>query len=234
MVWAQDGLGEDRPVGQRRRIRSAPVLDRMTGQDRDVVLCFGSKVARALKPTRHAGCARVIGGGGEAKISKPLPETGQKLRRLGDRGLRVVRIGEPALGGCRRHELCNAARPSRAHGVGAEAAFLPDQPAQELDRESMGPRRCIDDPANRVDGRTVRRQSCKRSEQDQNRQSSEGRPLRHCLGLPFILVSAETSSHIRLRRWPSAAAFGAQFAAGGRSPLPLSAPGAQFTPSRMA
>ena len=207
----------------------------MTGQDHHVILGFGREVAGALKPPRHPRCARVVGGGGETEISEPLPEICQKLRRLWDGGLGIVRIGKPALGGGGRHELRNAARANRAHGVGAKAAFLPDQPAQEPDRESIRARRGIDDPANRLrrTNRSARAPQARRTRSEQPK--PRGTTTSPLLGSPFHpRFGRNELRHLSVGAGPPPSAFSAQLATGGRSPLPLRAPGAQFTPSRMA
>ena len=86
----------------------------MTGHDHDVTARFGRQVAHAREPVRHPRCAGVVGGGGQTEVSEALPQTGQQLRGLGNRGHRVIRVGQPALGRRTRHELGNAPRADGA------------------------------------------------------------------------------------------------------------------------
>ena len=167
-------IGEDCVVGQFRCAGAAPVLERMTGHTHHVDPRFGRQFAPTRKPVGHARRAGVIGGGGETQVSEALLQIGQKLGGLGDRGLRVVGIGEPALGRGGRHELGNAAGADGTDGVGLEVAFLPDQLGQECRRDTLGERRGIDNPANGGDERLrflrCERRKSARQGQDKSRE----------------------------------------------------------------
>ena len=140
MCWTQDNSGKTAASVSFAALMPLPVLDGMTGHDHHVIPRFERQLPHARKPARHARRARVIGGGGETKISEALLQIGKQLRGFGDRGLRVIGVGEPALGGGARHELRNAACADVTDGIGLEVAFPPDQPGQERDREILGER----------------------------------------------------------------------------------------------
>ena len=101
----------------------------------------------AGEPMGDAGRAAIIGRGGKTEIAEALREFGQKLCGFGDRRFGIERIGEPAIGGGSGHELRDALRAGWTDRVGSKAAFLPDQPCQERDRQTLSSGRRFDKTA---------------------------------------------------------------------------------------
>ena len=77
------------------------------------------------------------------------------MRRGGDRRRGVEGIEQAALGGRVGHELRDALRALRAHGVAAEAALLPDQAGEEADRDLVVLGGGFDQRAKRLFGRSL-------------------------------------------------------------------------------
>src|SRR5208282_4213647 len=139
------GVGRSR----RRRVRAAPFLDVVAGDRKDVVLRLERQNALAREPVGERVRPGVIGGRRQAEIAEAMGELGQKLRRRRDRGRRIERVGEPAVGGGARHELRDPLRARRTDCAGVEGALAPNEPGEEIDRQPLLPGRSLDDPAER-------------------------------------------------------------------------------------
>src|SRR6266699_4646250 len=92
--------------------------------------------------------AGIVRGCREAEISELAPQVAQEFRGFGDRFNGVKRLGKTAPARGRRHELRHALRAGAAHRRRVEAALLPDQPGEEIDRQIIFRRRrceCLTD-----------------------------------------------------------------------------------------
>jgi hypothetical protein len=89
---------------------------------------------------------------GETEIAELGLQVVQITRRIFQRLDRIERIGKPAVPRRRRHELRDALRALPAHRKRIEAALLPDDASEELDRQCILRRVLLDGAANVVRG----------------------------------------------------------------------------------
>jgi len=135
--------------------------------------------APAREPGLHACRPAIVGGGRQTQIAEALAQIGKQFGRFRDRLLGIERIGEPALGRRSGHELCDALRACAARDAGPEAAFLPDQPREEIDRHAARCRGAFDHAAQGlIDGfvlpRRNRRWHGRQPDHGKNRKSAHG------------------------------------------------------------
>ena len=122
------------------RVRPLPLLDGVTGHAANVSKRLRWQRAFSTEPLLHALGTGVVGGGREPEIAELGAQLAQKLGRFRQRLGRIERIEQETLGGRRRHELRDALRTLAAagdgsHRIGSQAAFLPNQTSEELDRQ---------------------------------------------------------------------------------------------------
>jgi hypothetical protein len=111
--------------------------------------------AFSTEPVLHALRTGVVGGGREPEIAEFGAQLAQKLGRFRQRLGRIERIEQKTLGGRRRHELRDALRTLAAaghgaHRIGSQAAFLPNETGEELDRQLVLRRHRLDQWAKRL------------------------------------------------------------------------------------
>ena len=128
-----------------------PIVGRPPRDERNIVARLARQRAAARKPRLDPRRAAIIGRGRKPKIAEALTQVRQQFRRFRDRLLGIERIGKPALGGRSRHELRNALRARVAGDAGPEAALLPDQPGEEIDRQMVRCRGALDHAAQAPD-----------------------------------------------------------------------------------
>ena len=117
------------------RLSSGPLLGGLAGHEAHIGTRLTRQPAPASKPVAHPPGSSIVGGCREPEISELAPQVAQELRGLGDCFERVEGVGKTALPRGRRHELRHALRAGAAYCRRVEAALLPDQPGEEIDRQ---------------------------------------------------------------------------------------------------
>ena len=143
LVWA--GAPSRASLAQSSAVR--PVMSERSCASRPAA-CPGSQATPPPAPARHCE-----GRGRKPRVAEALTQVRQQFRRFRDRLLGIERIGKPALGRRSRHELRNALRARAAGDARPEAALLPDQPGEEIDRQVVRCGCALDHAAQRlIDG----------------------------------------------------------------------------------
>ena len=109
----------------------------MSRDGQNVVPGLGRQIAVADEPVRDTGSTGIVGGGGQSKITETLLEVGEKFGGFWYCFFGIERIGKATLISRLRHELRDALRAGWTDCVGSKAAFLPYQPCQERDRQTL-------------------------------------------------------------------------------------------------
>ena len=157
----QDEIGEpgarqplrDRGFRSLRRRRRGPFVGCPAGDDRYIVARLARQRAVAGQPCADAPGAGVVAGRGETEIAEPVAQVAQIARRMAQRPDRIERIGKAAPIGGARHELRDALRAGAAYRPRVEAALLPDDAGEELDRKLILRRVLLERAADVVRGR---------------------------------------------------------------------------------
>ena len=156
---ARDAL-RDRGLRGLRRRRRSPFVGGPAGDDRDVVARLARQRALTGKPFAHPAGTGVVAGGGKTEIAEFLAQLAQIASGMAQRRDRIERIGKAAPIRRLRHELRDALGTLGAHGAGVEAALLPDDAGEELDRQLVFRRVLLDGAADVVGARRLR--GCRR------------------------------------------------------------------------
>jgi hypothetical protein len=101
----------------------------------DIRIGLPRQATPAGKPIANPPGSCIVGGGRKPEVSELTPQVAQELRGVGNRFDWVKGIGKTARVRRRRHELRHALRPCAAYCRRIEAALLPNQPGEEIDRE---------------------------------------------------------------------------------------------------
>src|SRR5215831_2095887 len=125
----------------RASLSSGPLLGGLAGHEGHIGARLARQAAPTGEPVAHPPGPGIVGGRREAEISELASQVVQELRGFGDRFDGVEGIGKTAPARGRRHELRHALRASTAHSRRVEAALLPDQPGEEIDRQIIFRRR---------------------------------------------------------------------------------------------
>src|SRR5262249_13822281 len=144
----------------RPRVRPLPLLGGVTGHAANVSERLRWQRAFSTEPFLHALGTGVVGGGREPEIAEFAAQLAQKLGRFRQGLVRLERIKQKTLSGRRRHELRAALRTlaaagHRSHRIGSQAAFLPNQTGEELDRQLVLRRPRLDQWAKRLRYRAI-------------------------------------------------------------------------------
>src|SRR5450830_122022 len=141
----------------RARLNSGPLLGGLAGHEGHIGARLARQAAPAGEPVAHPPGPGIVGGCREAEISELASQVAQELRGFGDRFDGVEGVGKTAPARGRRHELRHALRAGAAHRRRVEAALLPDQPGEEIDRQIIFRRRRREGLTDAVDsGRNAR------------------------------------------------------------------------------
>jgi hypothetical protein len=132
-------------------LNSGPLLGGLAGHERHIGARLAWQAATTGEPLAHPPRAGIVGSRREAEISELASQVVQELRGFGDRLDGVEGVGKTAPARGRRHELRHALRAGTAHRLRIEAALLPDQPGEEIDRQIIFRRRRRKDVADVVD-----------------------------------------------------------------------------------
>src|SRR5881394_1958055 len=97
-----------------------PFLDRLAGDDLDVVARLIRHLAALSEPRLDPARAGIVGGGCQAEIAEILEKSLQETGRRRDRRNRVERIVQPDLHRSARHELRYAPRAGATDNALAE------------------------------------------------------------------------------------------------------------------
>ncbi len=89
----------------------------------------------AGKPAANPPGSRIVGGCRKPEVSEFAPQVAQELCGVGDCFDWIKGVGKTARARGRWHELRHALRACAAYGRRIEAALLPDQPGEEIDRQ---------------------------------------------------------------------------------------------------
>src|SRR5438067_13011613 len=118
-------------------LAAGPLLRRSAGYDAHIGARLPRQSAPAGEPGADPARPGIVGGCGKPEISEFAAQLAQELRRFGDCLERVEGIGKTAPGRRGRHELRHALRPGAAYRRRVEPALLPDDPAEETDRQTI-------------------------------------------------------------------------------------------------
>src|SRR5215208_2142915 len=164
-----------------------PVLGRAAGNARHVVPRLNGQGPTALEPSRHSRLTAVIRRSRQSEVAEAPNVLGEEVGGLRDGLLGIERIHKSPLGGGPRHELRDTLSPGRTDGTRPEAAFLPDEPREEGNREIVRLRRGLDHSAQRLlDGFRPGRRRCLLSGGETARQKQPDRQSDLAHGLAFL------------------------------------------------
>ncbi len=120
-----------------------PLFDGVRGYRSDITPRFERQSAD-LEERCQTVLTGIVGGCGKAQIAEAVAQVIEIGRRCLERAQRVVTVLQtPQFGGA-RHELRDPLGAFRAHRVGPETAFAPDQPREIIRRKLVGAREMID------------------------------------------------------------------------------------------
>src|SRR5262245_13886889 len=111
-----------------------PFLHGPAGNDLDVVARLAGQLAATMEPVLHPAGSGIVGCRSQSQIAELLAQLLEPPRRVTQRLAGLEWIGKSARACRLRHELCDPPRTLRADRTRIEAAFLPDQPREELGR----------------------------------------------------------------------------------------------------
>ena len=138
------------------RPNPSPLLGGLPRYDPHIRVGLPRQATSAGKPVANPPGSRIVGGCREPEVSEFAPQVAQELCGVGDGFDWIEGVGETARVRGRRHELRHTLRACAADRRRIEAALLPDQPGEEIDRQiifSRCHRERITDARDR--GRTV-------------------------------------------------------------------------------
>ena len=156
-----------------------PVLGAAARDGRDIAARFPREPAARREPGFDARRPAIIGRGRKPEIAEAAPQVIQQLGRFRDRLLGIERIGKAALGRGPGHELRGALRPCPAGDAGAETAFLPDQPGEEVDRHAVRRGGALDHAAERLIDRLALLRRRRRHQRQRSQGCNQKTPPRH-------------------------------------------------------
>src|SRR5262249_35451866 len=107
----------------------------------DIRIGFPREATPAGKPIANPPGSRIVGGCRKPEVSELTPQVAQELRGVGNRFDWIKGVGKTARVRRRWHELRHALRSRAAYCRRVEAAFLPDQPGEKIDRQIIFRRR---------------------------------------------------------------------------------------------
>src|SRR5262249_51479262 len=130
---AGPAVGAVHPGGP--RLPPTPLLGGLPRYNPHIRVGLPRQATPASKPVANPPRSRIVGGCREPEVSEFAPQVAQELCRVGDCFDWIKGVGKTARARSRRHELRHALRPCTAYRRRIEAALLPDQPGEEIDRQ---------------------------------------------------------------------------------------------------
>jgi hypothetical protein len=123
----------------------------------DIRIRLPRQATPAGKPIANPPGSGIVGGCRKPEVPELTPQVAQKLCGVGNRFDWIKGVGKTARVRRRWHELRHALRAGAAYCRRVEAALLPDQPGEEIDRQLIFRRRRGEGVTDAVDnGRTTR------------------------------------------------------------------------------